>query len=107
MVPLSLSYRRWSGQLGIGCAAANQFGDNLIPIDFGTDFVPETMGLGWHSSCFVSTNGAMKCIGDNEYVLLSILDDEVVVIVMVLLVTANSDTETTALADNAIRHIRM
>ena len=102
MVSLLHSNRNYYGQLGVGCTY-------IVPasIDFGTDFVPKMMGLGYDHSCFLSTNGTMKCIGDNEYVLLSILYDDAVVIVMVLLVTANSDTETTALADNAIRHIRM
>ena len=56
------------GQLGLcNGYSACQFGDNLPALDFGTDFVPEMMGLGYVHSCFVSTNGSLKCFGYNFY----------------------------------------
>ena len=55
------------GQVGL-CSGYSecQFGDNLPALDFGTDFVPEMMSLGYYHSCFVSTNGSLMCFGSNE-----------------------------------------
>ena len=52
------------GQLGL-CGWTNQFGDALPTLDFGSEFVPDFMGMGYYYSCFVSTNWSMICFGNN------------------------------------------
>ena len=101
MVSLFLSCRNSYGQLGVGCTSTAS-GVTPTSIDFGTDFVPKMMGLGGYHSCFVSTNGTMKCIGLNGYVMHSILHDDAVVIVIVLLVTDSSVMGTRKTEEDAI-----
>ena len=54
------------GQLGIGCLWTRQFGDDLPALDFGNEFIPKMMGLGYGHSCFVSTKWSMICFGVNS-----------------------------------------
>ena len=64
--------RNNNGQLGIGSTAqrgdgGNEMGNNLVAIDWGTDFEVEQMCLGFYHTCALSTNAEMKCIGNNGY----------------------------------------
>ena len=59
-----------AGQLGYcgqgNLTSGNETGDALPTLDFGSEFVPEFMGLGEVHSCFVSTEWSMVCFGMNE-----------------------------------------
>eukprot|EP01083_Nonionella_stella_P068137 180704_1 len=60
------------GQLGQGDTehrgdGANEMGDNLPEIDFGTDFIPMQMTGGRNHICALSTTNTVKCFGENNY----------------------------------------
>jgi len=60
-----------SGQLGTGDLltrgqTAVLMGDALPSVDLGTGFVPTALGLGGAHSCALSTQGFLKCWGDNR-----------------------------------------
>lgn len=68
------STRCWGGNtngvLAIGNTnhigdTSGEMGDNLIPIDFGTNRSALKMRLGKLTSCFILDNGDVKCSGEN------------------------------------------
>ena len=67
----------YSGQLGVGStssvlAASGEMGDNLIPVDLGTDadgatLTAKSVSCGYRHTCAVLSDGSLKCWGDNWY----------------------------------------
>eukprot|EP01083_Nonionella_stella_P227941 808259_1 len=60
------------GQLGYGDTnnrgyEANQMGDTLLEIDFGTNSIPMQIVAGYTHSCALSTANKVKCFGYNGY----------------------------------------
>ena len=60
------------GQLGQGDTTnrgndINQMGDNLTPIDLGTEFNASSIRCGQHNVCALSTDHDTKCWGHNYY----------------------------------------
>jgi len=60
------------GQLGIGSSSsigdsANEMGDSLQPIDWGSNFQVDSMCTGHFHSCALSSDAVLKCIGQNQY----------------------------------------
>jgi alpha-tubulin suppressor-like RCC1 family protein len=60
----------YSGQLGQGTTEylgdqANEMGDNLKPIDLGTNFISESISTGSYHSCALSRSRQIKCWGNN------------------------------------------
>jgi len=60
------------GQLGYGDTEnrgdePGEMGDSLPVLDLGADFVVETLSIGYISSCAQSTEGIIKCWGQNYF----------------------------------------
>ncbi|AUN99778.1 hypothetical protein C0V70_17020 [Bacteriovorax stolpii] len=61
-----------NGHLGLGDTVfrgdgAGQMGDNLPPVDLGTDFKVHTVSSNYYGFCATSTLGKLKCWGANSY----------------------------------------
>lgn len=55
-----------SGVAGNKGDVAGEMGDNLAAIPFGDNFTPKKLVCGMISSCAISTQGTMKCWGQND-----------------------------------------
>lgn len=60
--------RACCGQLGTGDTNSrgdgpNEMGDNLAPIDLGTDCVPVAIAAGFYHNCALLTDHTVKCWG--------------------------------------------
>eukprot|EP01083_Nonionella_stella_P174971 607957_1 len=62
------------GQLGYGdqqtrgiIKVTGALGNDLLEIDFGSNFVPKQIATGQYHTCALSTSNAVKCWGNNEF----------------------------------------
>lgn len=70
-----------NGQLGLGDKnvrgdGPNEMGDNLVSVDLGKDFIPQTIAAGYRHTCALSTKQQVKCWGWNTFGQLGQGDEE-------------------------------